>query len=193
MLSTMSELRTLKLIMTIWDFHEDEGHGNYLVNEKVFTVGSWREFQKADRFRVLLGSIPDLETLALHFSGGNMQLENIMGRNHWRSLSHLSLRAVRSCEAELFKFFKTHAETLRVIYLEMLDLELGYWRSILPRLRNALVLEDFSLEGDCPDKDGSWQFVDFPPSGPFNVLHPSGVKDYMVHDGPWPFPLPPLN
>ena len=192
---TMSKLRTLKLTMTTQDsdLAGDEGHGNYVLWNRQCTLEAWDNRNKSNRFNALLTGIPDLETLALHFTGNRLQLQDIVGKKHWRSLNHLSLSRISSSEESLFDFLNTHAHTLRMVYLKSLGLSTGYWRSILPRLRTVLVLQDFSFEGTCIDRNERWNMDSCLPHIRQKYPHASTVKKYMLHDGPWPFPLPPLD
>lgn len=101
-----------------------------------------------------LSAARDLKTLSLSFKySGSDRLLYMVGTTIWASLRVVQFDAIDAEEQTLIDFLKRHTGTLKELELDNMFLYDGGWNSALPRIRDAVRLEDFRAHGNWGSVD----------------------------------------
>lgn len=120
------------------------------------TIEQVEEVMARGHVRDVLGSLAELDTLAVDFSGyvcrdwhgPVVALGHLLAPGcRWRNLRRLALGAVHCPRQELEGALQLHRATLRELCLHDFGLELTSWRKLLPWIRQNMDLSDACLCG----------------------------------------------
>ena len=120
---------------------------------------NFRHIKQRGRLVELLSAAPDLEALAISFSGCDptiaVSFEHTFGMVHWKSLKAVKLIAFETNENEVLNFFGRHANSLHSVSLRTIDLLDGTWLTILHRMYQTLKLKHAYFSGGLSDENGT--------------------------------------
>ncbi|KAL8755376.1 MAG: hypothetical protein Q9199_003695 [Rusavskia elegans] len=107
-------------------------------------------------------SMPRLQVLEISFEAWDDQAERVdqkyvVGQFCWPRLRKVSFSGLETTSKELLQFFQRHAETLRNVTLDNINLVQGSWPDVFRYMRTSLNLEQF---GFFIDRWDIWDSMD---------------------------------
>ena len=148
---------------------------------------------KTGRLREFITAAPKLNELILSFDWDNpkppARLTDIVGSFTWLSLRAASFTTISTNDEELVCFYKRHANSLRDIRLDTIELDKGSWCRLLQTVRKILKLETATIAGRLTSEDpGETYFLDLPPelNGGKKSAVSVMVESYLVAGGEGP-------
>ena len=156
-------LRTLEFYITTRC--DEDLDSEELRDEEITLCAGYLE--ETGRLNDFITSAPQLENLTVHFDCDSpmpsANLSDLVGHFTWHSLRLASFNMISTTEEELMDFYERHAETLREIRIESINLEHGSWASIFGRIRDTLSLEKATICGHLTVEDPPESFDLGPP------------------------------
>ncbi|KAI4251658.1 MAG: hypothetical protein L6R42_008298 [Xanthoria sp. 1 TBL-2021] len=110
-------------------------------------------------------SMPCLQVLGISFEVWDDQAERVdlkyvVGQFCWPGLRKVSFNGPETTSEELLQFFQRHAETLRNVTLDNINLVQGSWPDVFRYMRTSLNLEEAGFSYDFVDYWDVWYSKD---------------------------------